>query len=187
VPCCPDGTLDCCCTCSWYAAPAPCKLHVLSARQIKAIRVRGRGVSGAAVPPHTAASCWPAPRWGPTAPSWQRQCAGGGRARTSWRPQPVCAVLGEQPCRKGTKFSCLKSSDLEDPHAAAMSFYQPQHMQQGMQQPMRRSYEPPSQAQAQSCLPTSPRARRARTSFSLAAPALTRRGWQRAPASGCSS
>jgi len=68
-----------------------------------------------------------------------------------------------------------------------MSFYQPQHMQQGMQQPMRRSYEPPSQAQAQSCLPTSPRARRARTSFSLAAPALTRRGWQRAPASGCSS
>jgi hypothetical protein len=50
-----------------------------------------------------------------------------------------------------------------------MSFYQPQHMQQ----PMRRSYEPPSQAQAQGCLPTSPRPRR--TSCSLAAPALT--GW----------
>jgi hypothetical protein len=46
-----------------------------------------------------------------------------------------------------------------------MSFYQPQHMQQ----PMRRSYEPPSQAQAQGCVPTRPR--RARTRCSLAAPA----------------
>jgi len=68
-----------------------------------------------------------------------------------------------------------------------MSFYQPQHMQQ----PMRRSYEPPTQAQPCALPAAAPPCAR------LEAPGLTLRpatraltghvSWQHAPASGCSS